>query len=97
MKNYILMIIAAIVIVFSLVIGSHNGDLSGADGKAEEMITEVAPDYEPYFNSIFEPSGETESLLFALQASIGAFVIGYILGRKKNDKGSNIVFEKQQS
>ncbi len=53
---------------------------AGADGKAEEMITQIAPDYEPWFEPLFEPAGETESMLFALQAALGAGVIGYWLG-----------------
>lgn len=53
---------------------------AGADGKAEEMITRIAPDYEPWFEPLFEPAGETESMLFALQAALGAGVIGYWLG-----------------
>ena len=49
---------------------------------AEELITETHPDYEPWFSPIFEPaSGEIESLLFALQAALGAGVIGFVLGR----------------
>lgn len=53
---------------------------AGADGKAEAMITQIAPDYEPWFEPLFEPAGETESMLFALQAALGAGVIGYWLG-----------------
>ncbi|HSO25818.1 MAG TPA: energy-coupling factor ABC transporter substrate-binding protein, partial [Methanobacteriaceae archaeon] len=50
-----------------------------ADGAAEKAIEETG--YQPWFNSIWEPpSGEIESLLFALQAAIGAIVIGYVLG-----------------
>lgn len=42
---------------------------------------EVAPDYEPWFQPLLEPpGGETESLLFALQAALGAGVIGYAIG-----------------
>ena len=32
------------------------------------------------------PSGEIESLLFALQAAIGAGFIGYYVGKKQNAK-----------
>jgi cobalt/nickel transport protein len=72
-------------VVFSLYVGAQNGDLGGADEKIEEVIKEISPDYEPFFDSIFEPpSGEVESFLFALQASIGAFIIGYFLGKGKN-------------
>lgn len=97
MKNSILILIAVFVMLLSFYFGSKVGDLGGADDKAGQVITQVAPEYKPYFKNIFEPSQETESLLFALQAAGGAFIIGYILGRKKNDKGNNIILEKQQS
>ena len=65
-----------------------NAEFGGADGQAEEAITELNPDYEPWFEPILEPaSGEVESLLFALQAAIGAGVVGFVLGRlTKSDK-----------
>lgn len=53
----------------------------GADERAQQAIGTVAPDYTPWFAPVFEPaSGEIASLLFALQAAIGAGVIGYWLG-----------------
>jgi cobalt/nickel transport protein len=37
--------------------------------------------YTPWYQSIYEPpSGEIESLLFALQAAVGSLIIGYFLG-----------------
>ena len=65
-----------------------NAEFGGADGAAEEAITELNPDYEPWFEPILEPaSGEVESLLFALQAAIGAGGVGFVLGRlTKSDK-----------
>lgn len=54
---------------------------AGADDKAKDAIGEIHPGYEPWFSPILEPaSGEIASLLFALQAAIGAGVIGYYLG-----------------
>lgn len=53
----------------------------GADERAQQAIGAVAPDYAPWFAPPFEPaSGEIASLLFALQAAIGAGVIGFWLG-----------------
>ena len=53
----------------------------GADDKAKDMISEISPDYKPWFEPLIEPaSGEIASLLFALQAALGAGVIGYWLG-----------------
>ena len=37
--------------------------------------------FQPWYSSIWEPpSGEIESLIFALQAAIGAIIIGYFFG-----------------
>lgn len=53
----------------------------GADNKAKDLIGVIAPDYRPWFEPILEPaSGEIASLLFALQAALGAGFIGYYLG-----------------
>ena len=54
---------------------------AGADDKARDLIGEIAPDYRQWFEPLIEPaSGEIASLLFALQAAIGAGFIGYYLG-----------------
>lgn len=90
-RNLILIGVAVIIAVVPLIF-LKNAEFAGADGLAEEAIIEIAPDYEPWFESIIElPSGEIESLLFALQAAIGAGVIGFILGRMTaNPKKKNI-------
>ncbi|HCX63202.1 MAG TPA: energy-coupling factor ABC transporter substrate-binding protein, partial [Clostridiales bacterium] len=52
--------------------------------------TEINPDYEPWFSPLIEPaSGEIESLLFSLQAAIGAGVIGYFYGLVKGKRLTN--------
>ena len=54
---------------------------SGSDGQGQQAIGELAPNYQPWFESFLTPaSKEIESLLFALQAALGAGVIGYWLG-----------------
>lgn len=86
-KNLILSIIVIALAVLPLVT-LKNAEFSGADGLAETAITEINPDYTPWFSSIYEPaSGEIESLLFALQAAIGAGVVGFVLGRITAKKG----------
>jgi len=53
----------------------------GADDQAKDVIGKIAPGYQPWFKPIIEPpSGEIGSLLFALQAALGAGFIGYYLG-----------------
>ncbi len=54
---------------------------AGADGQAKDLVVEIQPNYKPWFQPILEPpSGEIESLLFALQAALGAGFLGYYLG-----------------
>lgn len=54
---------------------------TGADDKAKALIGQIAPDYQPWIKPLLEPaSGEVASLLFALQAALGAGFIGYYLG-----------------
>lgn len=88
--NLLLIVLAILIIVIPLVF--VQGEYGGADGMASEEIEALNPGYEPWFESLWEPpSGEIESLLFGLQAAIGAGAIGYILG---NWKGSSNLTKK---
>ena len=75
---------------------AHEGEeiFGGADGQAESAITEIRPDYKPWFAPFWEPpSGEIESLLFGLQAALGAgavaYCLGYYRGRRVAARGTN--------
>ncbi|WP_042680343.1 energy-coupling factor ABC transporter substrate-binding protein [Anaerosalibacter massiliensis] len=86
-KKNILLLILAIVIVILPLIFMGGSEFEGADDQAEGVIEEINPDYEPWFDSLWEPpSGEIESLLFSVQVAIGAGTIGYILGNMKGKK-----------
>ena len=83
------MIVCAVILlaILPLLVNKHAA-FEGADGQAEEMIGQIAPNYQPWFQNLLEPpSGEIESLLFALQAAIGSgvvfFGVGYIMGKRK--------------
>lgn len=83
-------IVAVIVLLFAVqffigAAANPDSEFGGADGAAEDVIASINPDYEPWFGGIgFEPpGGETESLLFALQAAFGAIIIGYTFGYYK--------------
>lgn len=82
--NNWLLLLAVVILTVTPLILRKGAEFSGADGQAEEAIKEIQPQYEPWFNSLIElPSGEVESLLFAVQAATGAGVIGYIIGLYK--------------
>lgn len=91
MLAVILVLLCALIAIIPLAL-IRDSEFGGADGEAEGIIGEINPDYEPWAESILEPpGGETESLLFCLQAAIGAGVIGfgfgYLAGRGKKGAG----------
>ena len=76
-------IIALLVIALLAYGATQDWEFGGADDGAEGVVEEVDPGYEPWWNGIFgdyKLPGETESMLFALQAAIGAIIIGYFIG-----------------
>ena len=81
LKKNLLLFLGVVILAILPIFMLPDAEFGGADGEAEEAITEIATDYEPWFNAIWEPpSGEIESLLFVLQSVIGALIIGYFIG-----------------
>jgi cobalt/nickel transport protein len=79
-RNILLLAAVAALVVAPLVMG---GEFTGTDDQATRAIEAAEPGYQPWFQPLWEPpSSEIESLLFALQAALGAGVIGYVLGRR---------------
>lgn len=84
-KGEIIFAVITVLFVASFFYGmaaNPGSEFGGTDSAAEGVITDVTGGYEPWIDNLgFEPpGGETESLLFALQAAIGALVIGYFFG-----------------
>ncbi|MFB2937391.1 energy-coupling factor ABC transporter substrate-binding protein [Aerosakkonemataceae cyanobacterium BLCC-F154] len=76
-----LLVLGVVALAIAPLILIRGAEFGGADGEAESAIQEIDPNYKPWATPIFEPaSGEIESLLFALQAGLGAGVIGYAIG-----------------
>ena len=68
---------------------ARTAPFQGADTVAVGAIREMRPGYEPWFESFWRPpSGEIESLLFAIQAALGAGLIGYYIGLAKGRTAS---------
>ncbi|MFD8643771.1 energy-coupling factor ABC transporter substrate-binding protein [Streptomyces zaomyceticus] len=85
-NTLLLLIVAALAVLpLALGLGDHKEEpFTGADAEAETAITELRPDYEPWFSPLYEPpSGEIESALFALQAALGAGVLAYYFGVRR--------------
>lgn len=87
-KN-ILMVLAVLALTVLPLLIQRGSEFSGADGKAESAVSEVRPGYRPWFEPVWTPpGGEVESMLFALQAALGAGFVGYYFGyqRGKNKR-----------
>lgn len=86
-QNIFLLTIFALLVIIPLLL-NPSAEYGGSDGNAEVMINEISPNYEPWFEPLWEPpSGEIESLLFTLFAVFGASTIGYYVGTLKGSKG----------
>lgn len=69
---------------------------AGADNKAKDLVGTIAPAYKPWIKPLMEPpSGEIGSLLFALQAAMGAGFIGYWYGSSKTRAQMRREMEKE--
>ena len=80
-----LILLAIAIAVFPMFFNFGDKDaeeqFTGTDDGAEAIVEEVNPGYEPWFEPVVgELPGEIESGLFALQAGLGAGVVGYALG-----------------
>lgn len=81
MKRSLLLLVVAVLLTVAPLLFIPHSDFGGTDGQAEKTIQVIAPHYQPWAQTIFEPpGGEVETLLFSVQAAVGAGVIGYIIG-----------------
>jgi len=59
-------------------------EFAGSDTVASGMISEMTgtpeENFQPLIPQWAPPSGEIESMLFALQAAVGGIVLGYVFG-----------------
>ena len=91
MKIYIAgFALIAVFVIIVLAWGNANGEeFGGADDGAESIVEKWDPGFEAWTSGIwgdYELPGETEGLLFAVQAAIGAIIIGYFIGRSVQKK-----------
>ena len=83
-QNIIFLALAVALAIAPFIIQS-GAQFTGSDNLAQQAIRQFRPYYEPWIKSLWEPpSSEVATLLFTLQAALGAGFIGYYLGTKKN-------------
>jgi len=89
-RSVLLLVAAAAIVAAPLVIPGLKGEFKGADDLGTEAILESRPDYKPWFEPLWKPpSEEVETMLFALQAALGAGVLGYVIGRRHSSPNRN--------
>ncbi len=75
--------VAVIAVLCIATLATVSGDFGGSDDAGGQTAEDHG--YTPWTEDLFaligfELPGETESLLFAVQAAIGAIIIGYFIG-----------------
>ena len=98
-NTLLLVLVAALAVLpLALGLGDHKKEpFTGSDAQAETAITEIDPDYKPWFSPLYEPpSGEIESALFALQAAIGAGVLAFYFGLRRGRRQGEQRAQAQQ-
>ena len=86
------LILAAVAIIAApLVLPGLGGEFKGSDDQATLAIAAARPGYQPWFQPLWKPpSGEVESLLFAVQAALGAGFLGYVIGRRQTSRRDDV-------
>lgn len=82
-KNGIILVLLCVIIAVVPLALIKDSEFGGSDDAASNAISSIleVDEYKPWFSPIYEPpGGETESLLFCLQAAIGAGIFGFGLG-----------------
>jgi cobalt/nickel transport protein len=74
-------ILVVLVFTIAMLLGQSTG-LTGSDDKAVSVIQEINPGFQPWVTSLLDLSEETEGLLLACQAAIGAGFIGYFFVKR---------------
>lgn len=79
-----LLLLAAIVLLMVVpLIVMPQSQFTGSDNQALDLITASTPGYHPWAEPLWTPPGSSmESLLFTLQAALGAGLLGYYIGRR---------------
>ena len=85
--NLILLALVLLLAILPLVLPLPSGlkePFTGTDDQGQAAITAANPQYQPWFEPFWEPpSGEIESLLFALQAALGSGLLFYYIGLRR--------------
>jgi cobalamin biosynthesis protein CbiM/cobalt ECF transporter T component CbiQ len=80
-KKHYAGLIAFMLVLFIVPLVFISTNMSGADDAAAQIITSTG--YQPWFNSVLTLPEEWVTVLFGVQATIGASIIGYLILRER--------------
>ena len=84
-QSRLLLLAAAAIVAAPLAVPQLGGAFLGTDDLASAAIKAANPNFQPWFKPIWAPpSPEIETMLFSLQAAIGAGILGYLIGRRRS-------------
>lgn len=84
-------LLAGLVLMIAAPLAAHSGSLfTGSDNRGTEAISKVDPGYKRWFSSTWTPSGSVGSFLFAMQAALGAGLVGYVVGSRRQSKPNSV-------
>lgn len=89
LRNGILIATVAALTILPLFIVKQQA--TGTDDQAAMAVKALAPGYKPWFNSTFKaPGSEIDTILFTLQAAVGAgFIIYYVVYSRARARRNN--------
>ncbi len=83
-SNSLLLLAVAALIAAPLLLPIEEAEYSGTDQQAKRLVEVSTPEYKPWVQPLWSPpSAEMESLLFALQAALGAGIVGFYVGNRR--------------
>lgn len=90
-KQIILIAVMVALFVAPFLLNS-GAEFSGSDDQGTRLIQQIQSGFKPWAKPIWEPpSSEIQSLLFSVQAGLGALIIGYYVGVMRSNRESKII------
>jgi cobalt/nickel transport protein len=96
-NGLLIALLLAVLVLTAAPLALHSGsEFNGTDEQAQKAIEDAHPDVKPWFTSIVTwPGGEVQTLLFSVEAALGAGAIGYYFGLKRGEGGAREKMEHE--